>query len=305
MKVTVIGSINYDLVTTVVRVPQGGETVAAEDFATHNGGKGANEAIALGRLRSAEVSTIKLVGSIGDDFFGKEIEKKLAVDGVDTSDVKVAAGTSTGTATILVETSGENRIMVAKGANGLVDTDHLAQAEWRDSKYVLLQNEIPLETTFAVLKQAANLKVKTVFNPSPVPPVKFREYPHADVLVVNETEAELLTGVAVTNLEQADRAMETLLERCDLAIVTLGAKGVTWRQRGQPQDSARARDMGKVVDTTGAGDTFLAAFVAQAAIDKPIAECVAFATAASGIVVTRKGASSSIPTREEVLKALE
>lgn len=303
MKITVVGSLNYDLVTTVGTVPQGGETVQAIDFETHHGGKGANEALALSRL--SKEHDIHLVGCVGNDVFGKELTGSLTSAGVNMH-VQTVDESRTGTATILVEQSGENRIMVYAGANQHVTTERFPESEYFPSDFILLQNEIPLETTFSIISQSRNHKTATVFNPSPIPKTSFAEYPFSDYIVVNETEAEALTGVPVPSVEEAYKALPLLLKQCSCAVVTLGSKGVVWMKQGEEKPGFQpAISLGKVVDTTGAGDTFLAAMCSQLASGRSMSECMRFAAAASGIVVTRRGAASSIPEHDEVIAALK
>jgi len=306
--ICVVGSLNYDLVTGVNTVPAGGETVPASSFDTHKGGKGANQAYALRRLTAPNDAEVAIVGCVGTDSFGKELLDHLKSSGVDTSNVRELGDVRTGTATILVESSGENRIMVYPGANGRVaKQEALAVLEKYQPDYVVLQNEIPLETTLAVLEfAAANPKTLSVLNPSPLPELPITQWPSVGLLCVNESEATALSGVDVASIEKAQEALSVLLQYCEICVITLGGQGVVWQARsGQYKSDVPgyepANRVEKVIDTTGAGDTFLAALVSRlASATGPLGAHVSFAQTASAIAVTRPGAASSIPTLDEV-----
>lgn len=300
MKVLIVGSLNFDLVTSVNKAPKGGETISAEGFNTHYGGKGANQAYAIRRLTDANMVNVSLVGCVGADSFGKELLSHLKTNGVDVSKVRSLQNAKTGTATIIVESNGENRIMVYPGANAEV-TD-VGEALVDDPDYIVLQNEIPLDTTFGILRAAERLNCRTVFNPSPLPNVPLGEFPFIDILVVNEGEAEALTGTLVSSKEMAIKALPHLLEVSGMSVITLGAKGVVWQEKGRTPQFCPAHEVEKVVDTTGAGDTFLAALVSQMIDEsKPMSDKFKFAVKAASIAVSKEGAASSIPKLSEVL----
>lgn len=298
MRFTVVGSLNTDLVTSLNSVPKGGETVHADNFETHYGGKGANQAFGLRRLTDPAKSEVALVGCVGNDVFGKDISQHLSKNKVDVSQLKVLDDARTGVATILVESSGENRIMVYAGANGKVEPP----SDYKGSDFVILQNEIPLSTTFEVIKQCRELGIKSVLNPSPLPGVPLSEWPKVDILVVNEGEASALSGVEVSSRETAENAFPLLHKSAGMVVITLGSRGVIW-QTADKKDTGfvPAHKVEKVVDTTGAGDTFLGAFLSQYEDStKSTAERMGFAVKAAALAVTRKGAASSIPALEEV-----
>lgn len=298
--ITVVGSINYDLVTTVSRVPKGGETVHAQTFETHRGGKGANEALACARLSEAGCR-VKMIGCVGRDQFGEDLIEHLNGEGIDTSSVQQHDDVRTGVATIIVETTGENRILVYPGANGKVSADQVTTKSLEGSRFVLLQNEIPLETTLSALRLAHNSGKATVWNPSPLPEVSEEIWQYVDYLIVNEGEAAVITGMNVENVGQAKEAVIALLSMgVRVAIVTLGHNGSVYGNSKENIVHCAATKVSPV-DTTGAGDTFLGAFVAALCEKRSIDESVSYASRASAIAVTRAGAGSSIPKRGEII----
>lgn len=300
MRVLVVGSLNFDLVTSVKKAPKGGETISAEGFSTHYGGKGANQAYAIRRLTDKNSVDVSLIGCVGADLFGDELLSHLDNNGVNVSNVRSLQNSKTGIATIIVEKNGENRIMVYPGANA--EVTGVDEALLDDADYVVLQNEIPLDTTFGILKAAENLRSRTVFNPSPLPEVSLKKFPFIDILIVNEGEAEILTGMPVSSKEMAFEALSHLLVVSGLSVITLGTNGVVWQEKGQPPEFHPAHKAEKVVDTTGAGDTFLAALVSQMIDEsKPMSNKIGFAVKAASIAVTREGAASSIPALSEVI----
>lgn len=301
--ITIIGSLNYDLVTTAQRIPDGGETVTATTFATYHGGKGANEARAARRLSPPETK-VKMVGLVGGDSFGNELLEGLKNEGVDVSDVKTS-DSRTGVATILVDSEGENRILVYPGANGDFKPDIVSRQLWAGSRFVLLQNEIPLKSTLKILELASQ-ETKTVYNPSPILDVPADAYRHVDYLVVNAIEAGIIAnghGSSVKTQNDAENVLDELLKLGvrTAVVVTLGAHGAVFASKeGTERGFVPAAKVEKVVDTTGAGDTFLAGFISQVHQGKSLEESLKFATRASAIVVSRKGAAASMPTLEEV-----
>lgn len=332
MSILVVGSLNTDLIMTAPRLPRSGESLMATSFATAPGGKGANQAVACARLARDTRTRVAMMGAVGADPFAPPLLAALHASGVDTTRVSTSAGgENTGTAVVLVDAaSGDNRILVHPGANAAVrpsrfpddffsagtDTSSgtgtgVGKGQW---SAVVVQLEIPLATVLHVLRLARAAGVVTVFNPAPAhPSVPDEACASADWCVVNETEAALLTGVPAEQLERAagvERAAEALLRRgCGTVVVTLGARGCYWSDGGGGGGGAHGHgwveavlpDGEAVVDTTGAGDTFvgaLAVAVVEGGRDK--AECVRFASRAAGRAVTRPGAMAGVPWREEL-----
>lgn len=299
-RVLVVGSINMDLVNHVDEFPLPGETIHGRGVDYLPGGKGANQAVAAARAGG----DVRMVGAVGDDTFGPQLLASLRNSGVGTESVAVKQGTS-GLAFITVSGSGENQIILSAGSNGRltpedVPAERLASADW-----VLLQNEIPWAVNRHVLEQCRGLGVKVMYNPAPARPIEADAYPLIDVIVVNETEAETLTGIEVGNRDDAEAAARELLRRgVRCVIVTLGAKG-SLCLGGEGEAFFTPAFSVTPVDTTAAGDTFIGAFAAACANGTPSSEALRFASAAAALAVGRKGAQSSIPERGDIVRLLE
>ena len=322
MPILVVGSLNTDMITTAPRLPRPGETLTAVSFATAPGGKGANQAVACARLARGAGTRVAMMGAVGTDAFAPPLLAALQDSGVDTARVASVGGENTGTAVVLVDAvSGDNCILISPGANAAVlpsrIPDNLLSAGTGTGPWsaVVVQLEIPLATVLHVLRLARAAGVLTVFNPAPAPQsLPDEAYASADWCVVNETEAALLTGVPVEGLERAagvERAAEALLQRgCGAVVITLGARGCYWCGSRPGGELGRANrgwveavlpDGEAVVDTTGAGDTFVGALtVAVVEGGRDEAECVRFASRAAGRAVTRPGAMAGVPWRDEL-----
>jgi ribokinase len=262
-RIVVVGSANVDLTTFTDEFPRPGETIFGREFHLGFGGKGANQAVAA-RLCGAEVA---MVARVGDDLFGEATIRNFTACGIDAGRVLITPGVSSGVAPIFVDSSGQNRILVVKGANGrLLPADVDAASDLVDrADFVVLQLEIPIETVYYTLRLARARGVRTILNPAPGQTLDLREAGNADYIIPNETEAEALSGLPVRNLDEA-RACARCLREGGLrrVIVTLGANGAL---------CAGAEGVGHVapfpvnpLDTTGAGDAFigsLACFLAE------------------------------------------
>jgi ribokinase len=249
-RIVVIGSANIDLTTFTDVFPRPGETIFGRDFSLGFGGKSANQAVAA-RLCGAEVA---MVARVGDDMFGEATIQNFKSFGIDTSKVLITPGVSTGVAPIFVESSGQNRILVVKGAN-----DRLTPDDVYDAKDVILRSdkvvlglEIPLLTSIKALQFAKEHGIQTIFNPAPAQVLDLKEAGFADYVIPNETEAEILSGMPVRNLEEARLCCRKLLEGgLSRVIITLGANGSLFGEEHVPGFPVEA------VDTTGAGDAFI------------------------------------------------
>jgi len=250
--IVVIGSANIDLTTFTDQFPRPGETIFGRDFSLGFGGKGANQAVAA-RNCGAEVT---MIARVGDDMFGDATIQNLRGYGIDTSRVMKTTGVSTGVAPIFVESSGQNRILVVKGANDKLSPADVAAA--RDvilsADMLVFQLEIPLETTIAALQLAKENNIRTIFNPAPAQALDLRQVGIADYVIPNETEAEVLSGMPVTDLDEARACAKKLLaEGLGRVIITLGANGALLME---PETHVEAFKVDPV-DTTGAGDAFI------------------------------------------------
>ncbi len=297
-KITVIGSLNMDHVIQVPAMPRLGETVLSTGFDLIPGGKGANQACAAGRLGGQVV----MLGAVGADEPGGILLDSLASAGVDVSRIKRCQDVRTGAAFISVDSEGGNSIMVYAGANGQVDIPYIKEnaGVLEDSGIVLLQLEIPLETVVFAAKTAKAMGKTVVLDPAParadLPPELFA---YVDYLKPNEVELATLTGdgQAEEHLAQAAEALQA--RGVGNVTVTLGGKGAfVLDSQGQARQYPARKGL-RVVDSTAAGDSFTGAMAAALAQGRPLGEAVEFAVLVSGIVVTRKGAQTSIPTLAE------
>jgi ribokinase len=295
-RIAVVGSANTDLQFMTDVVPRGGETVFGRGFDMGFGGKGANQAVAAA-LCGAEV---EMVAAVGGDLLGAETVKNFNSVGVRTSAVRVIPEAATGAALILVAADGENRIIVAKGANDYLtpaDVD-AAAPQLAAAKMVLLQFEIPLETVYHTIRLAKAHNVRCIVNPAPALPADLAELALADYLVVNETEAEIMSGCQVQTQADLDACVDALLDRgMRRVILTLGARGAVLASR-----SARVHVPAFSVspkDTTGAGDAFIGSLAVFLSEGRTEEDAVARANLYAALSTTRTGTQKSFPKRAE------
>jgi len=294
-RIAVAGSANIDLVTYTDNFPRPGETIFGREFSLGFGGKGANQAVAA-RLCGAEVA---MVARVGDDLFGPANIENFASRGIDTRRVLTTPGVSSGVAPIFVESSGQNRIWVVKGANDrLSPADIDAAAPTLDgADFLVLQLEVPLETVYYALRFARAHGIRSILNPAPGQPLDLAQVAHADYLIPNETEAEALTGVAVGNLEDAKEAARRLLDGgVRRVIVTLGANGSLLA--GPDGMTHVAPYAVQPVDTTGAGDAFIGSLACFLAEGLPEMEAIARANLYAALSTLGAGTQKSFVTRE-------
>ncbi len=294
--VVVIGSSNLDITARVKRLPRPGETIGGGHLHTANGGKGANQAVAAARM-GAEVT---LLTCLGRDASGETIDHSLAAEGIDTSRIKFSS-TPTGTALIFVDDNAENCIAVAPGSNmDLMPEDiDTITGKLKEAAYMLIQMEIPMPTVIRAAQVADSLGVRVVLNPAPMGPVSKELFSHLWLITPNETEAEKLTGIPIESENDARLAAEALFaEGVENVIITMGSRGslVCTRER---MEFVPSRPV-KALDTTGAGDCYNGALVAALAEGKDLFQAARVATLASSIAVTRLGAQSAAPYRNEI-----
>ena len=306
--ITVIGSLNKDLITRTSRVPDAGETLTANSFSTGSGGKGANQAVACARLSRHDAKAkgdvqVRMIGCVGFDSFGQELIEGLKNDGVDTSGVEYLDGVMTGVSVIIVEEdTGENRIMFSPGANYGLTPERFIDLPAPLPDLIVLQMEIPLETILQVLEIARKHAIDVLLNPAPALELPDAAYHAITHLVLNETEAALLSR---TSGSDWDRVAENFLSKgVNNVIITLGSEGAFF---ATSESSGRiSGENVKAVDTTGAGDTFVGAYAVSVAKatktgqSPDIAEAVKRANKAAALTVQKAGAQSAIPFMDEV-----
>src|SRR5215207_3069391 len=206
--ILVVGSINADLVVRAPRFPQPGETLSGEDLQIIPGGKGANQAVAAARQGTA----VAMVGRVGNDSFGPELIDNLKQNNVDTSRVQIDPQSATGTAIIVVDTNGQNSIVLSSGGNGQVSPADLTDVSFSDHKLLLLQLEIPLETVISAAQRAKESGVRVLLNPAPAHSLPGKLIEMADFIIPNESELSLLTNQPVNDVSSAEKAARILLE---------------------------------------------------------------------------------------------
>lgn len=296
-KLVVLGSVNADHVLQVPSFPRPGETLHGRNYQVIPGGKGANQAVAAARLKA----DIGFIACVGDDPFGVNIRESFKCDGINIGGVKMQADCPTGIAMIQVSDSGENSICISAEANAKLTAEAVEPEleRIRQAEYLLMQLETPIDGIERAAQVAKEHDTKVILNPAPA-----RELPESllaciDIITPNETEAEVLTGVKVDDDASAKAAADVLHGKgIDTVMITLGAKGVYVSQNGEGHIVPGFRV--EATDTTAAGDTFNGAFVTGLMESMPLESAIKFAHAAAAISVTRFGAQTSIPTREEV-----
>lgn len=385
--ITIIGSLNYDLVTYTNKVPQGGETYQANSFETHVGGKGLNESIAVAKLTpknsvllSSTTTTtttsgdgdgaIRMVGKIGDDSFGQQLKQFLIDNKVNVDHVHTVNNQTSGVAVILVEEeTGENRILITLGANGelklddkeyesifpkttgSITTTTTKEGEGGYLSFVILQNEYPDTVKSINWIKSNRPQLNIAYNPSPFKSELITKelLSKIDLLIVNEGEAldvanhllknshqqdliDKINQINKSNVTNSTGDNHTLLvevflklaielqklinpDNIQIIVITMGSKGSIYIAKNSGGGSGgggsqttpqfiKSRKVEKVIDTTGAGDTFFGAIVLNLALGKLIDYAIKFATTASSLTIQKKGAAEGIPSYEEVMEIL-
>ena len=299
MKIAVVGSTNIDVVSYIDKVPEGGETRAAQNFHTAHGGKGANQAVAAAKLGA----NVLMVSAVGNDLFGKGALENFKQNKIDTSCVSVVEG-ATGEATIIVEASGQNRILIYKGANDKLTPELLAKSydALKQCGLIVLQLEIPLETVYAAIDFANKNKIPILLNPAPaVKDLSIEMACKCDFVVPNETELGILTGMSINSHEEIKAAATFLLNKgLKNIIVTMGSQGALWLAPDR-EEFIPARKV-QAVDSTGAGDSFIGCFVEHYSKTGDVIESMKRASQYATLSVTKKGTQDSYATAEEFEK---
>lgn len=295
---TVMGSFVADLAFRMDRLPAWGETLMGPSFKMGPGGKGSNQAVAAARAGGK----VSFMSKLGRDPFGDMARQMYRDEGIDTQFL-FTCDEATGAAAILIDQNrGENAIVVVPGACYGVNPQEVdsARSLIEESSIFVAQLELPLDTVMHGLKLAHSLGVPTILNPAPAMPLPEEIYPYVDYITPNETETAALTGIAVNDLADAERAADAFLARgVRNAIITLGAQGA-FVKNASMKAHVPAVSAGAVVETTGAGDAFNGGFAVALAEGRELTDAVRFGCATAGISVTRPGTAPSMPRREEI-----
>jgi len=295
-RIAVVGSANTDLTTFSDFFPRPGETIFGKSFDLGFGGKGANQAVAA-RLCGAEVL---MLAKVGNDLFGEATVKNFASFGIDTTHVRIVDGVSSGVAPIFVEPSGQNRIIVVRGANDTLkpaDVDAAAES-LRSVNTIVLQFEIPLETVYYTVQFARKHGIHCIVNPAPALPADLAELTAAEYFIPNESEAEAITGLPVHSIDEAKKCAAVLLQKGFRKIIlTLGARGSLLATTDGSELIAPFSVTPK--DTTGAGDAFIGSFAVFLAEGLPEKEALSRANLYAALSTQRVGTQKSFPKRSE------
>ena len=285
------------MVINMERLPLPGETLLGGKFFMNPGGKGANQAVAAARLGGK----VLFIAKVGNDPFGVRAVDQYKAEGINTKHVLVDKEHPSGVALILVDAHGENSIAVASGANAHLmpqDIDN-ARGAIEDGDILLMQLETPLETVEHAALLAKQLGKKVILNPAPAHPLPESLLRNLYMLIANETEAEYISGIQITDMNSVARAADIICGKgVENVVITLGSKGAFVKERGAYHQVQGLKV--KAVDATAAGDTFCGALCVALAEGRSITEAVEFANRAAAITVTRMGAQSSLPYRREV-----
>jgi ribokinase len=291
--ITVIGSINMDLVTSTNQIPKVGETVLGNSFHTIPGGKGANQAVAAARLGS----DVTMVGAVGNDSFGKALVEHLTNEGINTENIMKVKDTSTGIASIILSEA-DNSIIVVPGANNHITPEVIEKHIdiIINSNILLLQLEIPLKSVIRAVEIAKKNGILTILNPAPIQKLPKELLEMVDFVTPNEHEQAQLFA----SIDGTDKELEKLKEKC---IVTKGSKGVIIYKNGEKIEIPSIQV--EAVDTTGAGDSFNGALATALCERLEIEEACRFANVVGAISVTKLGAQTGMPSKKEVEEFLQ
>lgn len=301
-KLCVIGSLNMDLVTKVENFPKPGETIVGESFKTFPGGKGANQAVALGRLGA----DVFMVGKVGEDIYGTEYLEVLKNNNVSQLGIHIEEGISSGVAVIQVSDKGENNIVVIPGANGKVDVKYI-ESKWdilEEADIFLLQLEIPMTTVTDTIKKLKSKGKTIILDPAPATKLPEEIFKYIDYITPNETEIETLVEKSIDNEDDLKESAQVLLDRGVKAVIAkLGSKGAAIIKKDEYVSIPGFKV--NPVDTTAAGDSFNAGFAFALAEEKELEVCVRFGNAVGAISTMALGAQEAMPSYEEVMSFID
>ncbi len=300
-KIVVVGSCNTDMVIKADRLPVPGETILGGTFFMNPGGKGANQAVAAARMGG----NVTLISKTGNDVFGKQSVMLYTAENIKTDYIFSDPKHPSGVALITVDAQGENCIVVASGANASLSPSDIdkASTEIEGADLILMQLEIPIETVEYVAEKAQKKGIKVILNPAPARALSDNLLRNLYIIIPNKSEAEILSGIKVTDIESAKLAANIISAKgVNIVVITLGSQGALIKEN----DDFQFVDALKVeaLDTTAAGDTFCGSVCVGLSEGKSVLESVKLAARAAAITVTRMGAQSSIPYRSE-LSSLE
>lgn len=298
MDIAVIGSNMVDLITYMERMPEEGETLEAPEFEMGCGGKGANQAVAAGRLGS----DVLMVTKVGDDLFGQNTIENFKKNGIRTEAVEVGTKTS-GVAPIFVDPKAKNRILIIQGANSELQPEMVERHREaiKKAKLIILQLEIPLNTVYKAIDMGVELGIPVLLNPAPANPALDLEYvKKCTYFAPNESELGILTNMPVENLQEIKAAAASLVDKgVDNMIVTMGDKGVLWMAKEQA--TVIEGEKVEAVDTTGAGDSFIGCFAHYLTKGDSVEYALRKANLYASQAVQKRGTQSSYPTKQEFL----
>jgi len=296
-RIVVIGSCNTDMVVKSDRLPVPGETVLGGAFMMNPGGKGANQAVAVARLGGRST----FISKTGNDLFGKQSIEMYGDENIDTDYIFSDSNTPSGVALIMVDRNGENCIAVASGANACLSPSDIdkSRSVIENADMLLMQLEIPMETVEYAAKMAYDKGIKVVLNPAPAAFLSNELLKCLYAVIPNRTEAEMLSGIKVMDLESAKQAANIISSKgVDIVVITLGSKGALIKNGDTYSEITSEKII--AVDTTAAGDTFCGTLCVGISEGLSIEDAVRMANKAAAITVTREGAQSSIPFRKEI-----
>ena len=295
-KICIIGSIGYDLTTYMYQFPKAGETIVGKKFIQNPGGKGDNQAIAAARVGG----DVTFIGAVGDDNYGELLKKSLEANKVKTH-LKIVPNISSQIATILIDETGENRIVIVPGANNFVDKKQIDDnfGIIKECDIILMQLEIPMETVEYVIDKFYELNKILILNPAPGAELSDNIIKKCTYLTPNENEIGLITKMPYDTIDNIKLAAKSLIDKgAQNILVTLGEKGAYLKNKDK--DIIIPTMKVKAVDTTGAGDCFNGVFAMYLGLGKSVIEAIKYANVASSISVTRPGTVPSLPYKEEV-----
>ena len=295
-KICIIGSIGYDLTTYMYQFPKAGETIVGKKFIQNPGGKGDNQAIASARVGG----DVTFIGAVGDDNYGELLKKSLEDNKVKVH-MKVVPNMSSQIATILIDETGQNRIVIVPGANNCVDKKQIDDNMdiIKECDIILMQLEIPLETVEYVVDKFYPMNKIIILNPAPGAELSDNIIKKCTYLTPNENEIGLITKMPYETIDDIKSAAKSLIDKgAQNVLVTIGEKGAYLKNK--EQDIIIPTIKVKAIDTTGAGDCFNGVFATYLAMGKDVIEAIKYANAASSISVTRSGTVPSLPYKNEV-----